>query len=497
MVVVSVNLGIGYASSGVEYAQAYRSKLFRGMGRKQKNVFLDFMPDDCIYDMTDNLGISSVVWLYDYFRDEAVVRSSVSLEELEEKYGSVDEERSTEFKKYIGTGSDFILASMSRFDGGIVTAIEYVTGGFLTLKEYYSGSSVYCRERFTPIDGVATRYVREFYDSQGMLYLHEFIDDTVNSRFYYKGELFPNKEALFKRMMSVVLSKRDFVLLDRSTGTAKAMLSLRDAIGFRMGVVVHAEHFVYEGSSERDILWNNYYDYVFRNSDSIDVFICSTQRQAEVLEGQFKTFYGREIVTRVIPVGYIKELKGIFALRDPRKLVTVSRLSSEKNLDLLIESLALVRDKGYDFSLDIYGEGSELSSLESLVSEHGLGGRVSFKGHRDMDSLYEDYSCYVSASSGEGFGLSLMEAMGSGLYLVGFGVNYGNTSFCRESENGYLAPYVFGSRKRNVQSLAKAIVGYFEGYHSLNRGISYSVAENYLESSVVESWRYLLNDKSI
>ena len=39
MTVYNINLGIGWASSGVEYAQAYRAKIFKEMGQEAKFVF--------------------------------------------------------------------------------------------------------------------------------------------------------------------------------------------------------------------------------------------------------------------------------------------------------------------------------------------------------------------------------------------------------------------------------------------------------------------------
>lgn len=499
MVVVNVNLGMGYASSGVEYAQAYRSKLLKSLRRKQINIFLDFMPDDIVYDMADNLGIDSrtVVWLYDYFRDAPVSRSMVKLSSLKREWGSIDEERSTEFKKYFGSERDYIVAYVSHFDPSIVTSIEYINNGYLTLKEYFAENVVYCRERFTPIQGVATRYVREFYTLEEVLYLQEFIDNTKNSRFFYKGEFFPTKESLFKLMMSNLLTKNDFVLVDRASGTAKALLDLKKSAGFKLGVLVHAEHYVLEGSTNGNILWNNYYDYVFRNAKDIDVFICSTKLQSETLEQQIKCCYDTDISVSTIPVGYLEELKGKDLERDLSKLVTVSRLSSEKNLDLLIEALAVVRSEGYTFSLDIYGEGSERSKLESLIKSKGLDDCIFLKGHQNVSDVYTEYSCYVSASGGEGFGLSLMEALGSGLYLVGYSVNYGNPTFCRHGENGYLVPYWIGRREDNILSFASGIGEYLSSKEDMTRSSSYEIAEHYLKDNVKEAWRSLLNDKSV
>ena len=39
--VYNFNLGIGWASSGVEYAQAYRAKLLRRIGQEARFVFTD------------------------------------------------------------------------------------------------------------------------------------------------------------------------------------------------------------------------------------------------------------------------------------------------------------------------------------------------------------------------------------------------------------------------------------------------------------------------
>ena len=47
----------------------------------------------------------------------------------------------------------------------------------------------------------------------------------------------------------------------------------------------------------------------------------------------------------------------------------------------------------------------------------------------EMHDVYETYDAYVSASQSEGFGLTLMEAVGSGLPIIGFDVRYGNQTF--------------------------------------------------------------------
>ncbi|EGQ0324318.1 secretory protein, partial [Staphylococcus pseudintermedius] len=41
MTVYNINLGIGWASSGVEYAQSYRASIFRDLHVHSKFIFLD------------------------------------------------------------------------------------------------------------------------------------------------------------------------------------------------------------------------------------------------------------------------------------------------------------------------------------------------------------------------------------------------------------------------------------------------------------------------
>ena len=45
MTIYNINLGIGWASSGVEYAQAYRAGIFRSLDLASKFIFTDLIPD--------------------------------------------------------------------------------------------------------------------------------------------------------------------------------------------------------------------------------------------------------------------------------------------------------------------------------------------------------------------------------------------------------------------------------------------------------------------
>ena len=83
--IYNFNLGIGWASSGVEYAQIYRARMFRNIGVDAKFVFTDMFPQENIEHMTKNIGFedAEVIWLYTFFTDfkrHLVIRNILNLE---------------------------------------------------------------------------------------------------------------------------------------------------------------------------------------------------------------------------------------------------------------------------------------------------------------------------------------------------------------------------------------------------------------------------------
>ena len=59
MTVYNINLGIGWASSGVEYAQAYRAQLLRNIHQPAKFAFMDMILADNIQHLNGNAMLQS------------------------------------------------------------------------------------------------------------------------------------------------------------------------------------------------------------------------------------------------------------------------------------------------------------------------------------------------------------------------------------------------------------------------------------------------------
>ena len=309
-------------------------------------------------------------------------------------------------------------------------------------------------------------------------------------KYRFQNHVFYSKQEFVAHFMkSLSLTDKDLLILDRETDIGQAIFANKGAA--KLVVIVHADHFS-ENPAEKDyILWNNYYEYQFEYAYEVDYIINSTDAQTNLLKEQFAqytTIKPKEILT--IPVGSLDQLRHPEGERKPFGLITASRLASEKHIDWLIHSVAKAHEQLPEITFDIYGTGGERGMLEQLIHELNAGEYIRLMGHHHMADMYQNYSAYLSASTSEGFGLTLLEAVGSGLPIIGFDVRYGNPTFIRDGENGYLIPE---ARPDDLDAMtteyAEKIVQLFTQHsqEDLSR-VSYEVAEPYLDEHIAQRW---------
>ncbi len=179
--VYNFNLGIGWASSGVEYAQAYRAKLLRRIGQEARFVFTDMFPKDNIQHMTENIGFqdSEVIWLYTFFTNCRISPVTFTLKDLEKTFGN---RRFSGIKengkvKYTFPGTNtYYVAYLVNDKERRVHRVEMVSGGCLIRKDYYTYCRIYS-EYYAPLDQKAHLYHRRFFHEDGTVAYEEMIDN--------------------------------------------------------------------------------------------------------------------------------------------------------------------------------------------------------------------------------------------------------------------------------------------------------------------------------
>ncbi len=100
-------------------------------------------------------------------------------------------------------------------------------------------------------------------------------------------------------------------------------------------------------------------------------------------------------------------------------VVTVARLSPEKDVANLVRATAIAAREGDDLRVEVAGGGSCLEDLKGLAAELGVAERVNFLGEvRDVPALLGRARMFVLPSRSEGVPLTVLEAMAGGLPVV-------------------------------------------------------------------------------
>ncbi|MCG3161339.1 MAG: Glycosyltransferase Gtf1 [Acidobacteria bacterium] len=104
------------------------------------------------------------------------------------------------------------------------------------------------------------------------------------------------------------------------------------------------------------------------------------------------------------------------------RVLFVGRLSAAKNVNAIVNAVALLKARGISVECDIVGEGPERARLEKQAEESGVNDRVNFAGGVDFDralDFYERADALALVSETEGWPKAIAEAMAFGLVCIG------------------------------------------------------------------------------
>lgn len=499
MTVYNVNLGIGWASSGVEYAQKYRADAFKKGQIPAKFIFSDLILGNNIEDLTSNLGFDDdqIIWLYNFFTDIKIAPSTYSLDQLEQDLQltskKIDHKQIVD-KNVVYLLNDQKLSIVARLrdkDKQSIDQVTYLCNQRIFRRDFYSYTK-YASEFYLETDDNKV-FMRKFYNENGSVAYIQHLAGNQELFEFPNEDLFYSKNELYCQMIERLhLTEKDYVILDRSdedNNLINGQIIFERHGAAKLLVVVHAEHYDVNYTNKENILWNNFYEYAFDNNQEVAAFVVSTPGQQILLQQQLKHYFKADARVDAIPVGSLKTLQAVY---DSKKhaLITASRLAPEKHLDWVIKAVVLAHKHIPDLKLDIYGEGGEKDKLQALINKSQAEKYIRLMGQYDLIKIYRQYSAYISGSTSEGFGLSLMEAVGSGLPMIGFDVPYGNPTFIDNDKNGYLIDFnADWDEDKKCEKLSASIIKLFLNSNlEAFRAHSYQIAKNYLLDQVAQDW---------
>lgn len=508
MTVYNVNLGLGWANSGVEYAQEYRNACFKKIGVNAKFIFSDLILGNNIEDLTRNMGFADeqIIWLYNFFTDMKIAPSDYSLSQLKQELNlegrqvtAVTKPSSNEVSFQLANEHLTIAVRFHDMSKETIDQVTYFNGQHASKRDFYSYQK-YATEYYNQQNKVT---LRQFYNQDGSVAYTEHLDGKKEIFAFPNQRIFYSKNDLYREMIKELqLKKGDLIIMDRedeSDDLSNGQIIFESHGPAKIAVIIHADHYDKHYTNDHHILWNNFYEYQFTHTDEVATFVVATAVQQKLFLSQEEKYFDKHPRIDCIPVGSLNQLTQPGGKRKAFSLITASRLASEKHVDWLVKAVIAAKRQIPALSFDIYGEGGKEAQLRKIIKDHQAASYIHLKGQQDLTKVYANYAAYIAASTSEGFGLSLLEAVGSGLPMIGFDVPYGNPTFIADGQNGYLLPYKEEwSEKEKIKQLTTAIIRLFtQADLPQFSQKSYAIAKPYLLGNIANKWQKLLEDLEI
>ena len=202
--------------------------------------------------------------------------------------------------------------------------------------------------------------------------------------------------------------------------------------------LVHTYHTMYEDYTH--YITHGYFDKSSKKlTEYFTKFYCDKTATELIVPSQktyalFKDKYKVDRNVHIVPTGIdverfyaekldqnkVKAIKKELKLKDEKVILYIVRLAEEKNVELLIESQVSLAKK-YNSKLLIVGSGPDLEKYKKLAKKLKIEKNVIFTGAVPWENVpyyYAQASVFATASTSETQGLTVIEAMASGLPVI-------------------------------------------------------------------------------
>ena len=174
-------------------------------------------------------------------------------------------------------------------------------------------------------------------------------------------------------------------------------------------------------------------------------------------------------------------------------IVTIGRLSAQKNHKLLIRAFSLICAKHPGVLLRIYGSGELEPELRKEIQDLKMEGVVMLMGlTENVESILSEASLFVLPSDYEGMPNALMEALAAGLPSISTDCPVGGpATLIKSGENGLLVPV--GDKKIMAEAIDLLLSKPYYA-QTLGKNAQAAAAASYHPSVVFEEWKAYLEN---
>lgn len=171
-----------------------------------------------------------------------------------------------------------------------------------------------------------------------------------------------------------------------------------------------------------------------------------------------------------------------------KKLITIARLSKDKSIDIMVEIVKeIFNDKKYkDWTLEIYGSGSEEEYIKELINNHKQIKLMGLTNTPQKELL--NASINLNTSPYEGFSLSILEANECGIPTIAF--NFGES--CEEQIISGQTGIIANNKEEYIDKLKELMVD-FELLEELSNNAK-KFSEEFQIENIINKWIYLFKE---
>ena len=267
-------------------------------------------------------------------------------------------------------------------------------------------------------------------------------------------------QAIYFGFNSIKLIKEDFDVIDCcgfpyfSLFSCKIVSLIKRKKLFSAWYEVWGENYWY-----KYIGWKGYLGYIIEKLAVLmpDKIISTSKHTTYKLKSELNSKKPTYTVQNGIEFGLTEKIN---PAKEKSDVIFVGRLVSHKNVDILIKSIKLIKEKNPEIKSLIIGDGPEKNKLEVLTQKLNLKKNIKFLGflenNDDVYALMKSSRVFVLPSTREGFGLVVIEANACGIPVIT--VNHEDNAardLIEEGKNGFVC-------QLNEEEIAKRIMRILE-----------------------------------